>query len=612
MCGITGFFSVDNSDVFASEEQLKRMTDAVAHRGPDAAGYYTSPGVGLGHRRLSILDLSSGANQPFFSKDGRYVMVFNGEVFNYREIATSLNIETRTSSDTEVILEAFVLLGPDFVNLCNGMFALAIYDKQQHELHLFRDRLGVKPLVYYWDGKNFAFASEIKSLLTIPHIKQTASINIEAIALYLHLNFIPDPLSAYSNIHKMESGGYYKVGAGGLQKSLYWSIEQKITKEIRTDEHAVLKEVEELLSSSVQYRLISDVPVGTFLSGGVDSSLVTALAQKYSSKPVKTFSIGFKEAKFNESEYAKQVAKHLHTDHHEFILSEAEALDFAEMLPDIYDEPFADVSAIPTLLVSKVARQQVTVSLTGDGGDELFGGYNRYKWAERLQNPLVWALRKPLSKVLGISERYQSAALLLNCPDKERLVDHVHSQESNAFALSDACRLLKINTPKWSSRFSNNDRTFGAFEQQSLFDLRYYLRDDLLHKVDIATMNFALEARVPFLDYRLVEYMLNVDVALKVKNGQPKYLLRKILQNYIPQHLIDRPKWGFTAPMKTWLQGKLNYQIDCYLSKESIESTGVLSYELVEKWVCNFKQNPNDYQRIWTLISLQRWLLKQS
>ena len=364
MCGITGYYSPNKG---FSEFELHVMTNTLAHRGPDAEGYFINEFIGLGHRRLSIIDLSVTANQPMHSACNRYVMVYNGEVYNYQEIAAELKQKYkttfRTTSDSEIILEAYAQYGSDFVQQLNGMFAIAIYDKQKNELFVCRDRMGIKPLYYFWDGENFAFASELKALPKAQFIP--LEINRNAIYQFLHLGFIPAPLSIYQSIKKLESGSWLKISKNNLQQNKYWSINQYITETVITDEKKATTTLSNLLMSSVQYQMKSDVPFGVFLSGGIDSSLITANAVKVSSVKVNTFSIGFEENKYDESIYAKAVAEHLKTEHHEFIVSYKDAIDLIDTLDDVYSEPFADSSSIPTMLVSKLAKKYVTVALSG-------------------------------------------------------------------------------------------------------------------------------------------------------------------------------------------------------------------------------------------------------
>ncbi|HRG88121.1 MAG TPA: asparagine synthase (glutamine-hydrolyzing) [Chitinophagales bacterium] len=613
MCGITGYYSTSKK---TGEADLKRMTDRLAHRGPDAAGYYFNDDktIGLGHRRLSIIDLSEAANQPFYSQSGRYVTVFNGEVYNYQEIAAQLNIKQRTTSDTEIIIEAFEKKGVEFVHLLNGMFAIAIYDKQEHKLYLFRDRLGVKPLYYYNDAKNLAFASEIKALLQADVIGREAKPDPKTIYSFLYSGYVPEPFTAFTNILRLPAGSYAVVDAAGITITSYWKPEEKVTTQVVTDFATAKQQLKDLLVSSVKYRMIADVPFGTFLSGGIDSSTVTAVAQSISAKPVKTFSIGFKESKFNESKYARQVSEHLGTEHYEFIVTESDALQLMDRMLNEYDDLYSESSGIPTMLVSKLARQHVTMTLSGDGGDELFLGYGSYDWAKRLNNPLVKLLRKPAAAVLAtMGSRYKRAAGVLNYKSEAHLKSHIFSQEEYYFSEHELAALLK---PQYSSPLLFNEdmpvaRTLSPAEEQALFDIKYYLKDTLLTKVDIASMQFSLETRTPFLDYRVVEFALNLAGDLKKKDGTAKYLLKEVLYDYVPKQFFDRPKWGFSIPLGKWLLNDLYYLIERYLSEETVTACNVVNYSVVKDLLVRFK-NGEDYlfKRVWILIILHHWLLK--
>src|SRR6185436_3385885 len=636
MCGIAGFYSRER--IF-SDEDLKTMTMTLSHRGPNAVGYFSDDIAGLGHRRLSIIDLSDRANQPMVSHNDRFVIVYNGEIYNFREIGAKLktgnpqseNIPLKTSSDTEVILEAFAKYGVDFVNQLNGMFALAIYDKTLQELFLFRDRVGIKPLFYYWDGKNFAFASELKALQKIQSIPKV--INEKAVGDFLHYGYIPTPFTIYKDVYKMNSGSWMKISADGIDLHKYWDVRNKLSNNIVTNREQAMVKLSDLMISSVQYQLKSDVPFGVFLSGGIDSSLVTAQAVMLSSVKVNTFSIGFEENSHNESEYAKAIAKYLQTDHHEFIVSYKDALNLIEDVFDCYDEPFADSSAIPTLLVSKLAKQYVTVTLSGEGGDELFFGYGAYRWARRLNNPMLKVFHKPLSSVFAqMPTRYKRVAKLLDYPDKKNLRSHIFSQEQclfsehelygllmNGYAGSSyieetttAPNLLRIfDDSLESGKINVRERNLDPMESQALFDFQYYLQDDLLTKVDRASMHFGLVTRVPYLDHRVVEFALNLSPHLKFKNGISKYILKQILYQYVPRHLFDRPKQGFAIPLNIWLHKELKYLIDDFLSERVINNHAIVSYAEVDKLKKMFFSGVDYvYNRLWLLIVLHKWFEK--
>jgi len=619
MCGICGFYST--SGVF-SREDLDKMKLSLAHRGPDAEGSFLEGPAGLGHRRLSIIDLSKAANQPMYSHNERYVMVYNGEVYNFKEIEKEFrtqNSEFRinTLSDSEVVLEIFSSLGPEFIHKLNGMFAIAIYDKVEKTFYFFRDRVGIKPLYYYWDGQNFAFASELKALKKVEFINKNIFVDFVAINEYLHLGYIPEPHSIYKNIYKFPSGSWAKLSSKGLEIKKYWNIDDKISDKLITDENEAKEILKELLVSSVKYRMISDVPFGTFLSGGIDSSLVTAIAQSLSNNPVKTFNIRFEDSKYDESPYAKAISKFLGTDHHEYTVTEKDAIDLIPELNNIYDEPFADSSALPTLLVSKMAKQNVTMTLSGDGGDELFMGYGAYRWAERLDNPFIHAFRSPIKKTLSLlNNRCKRASHLFENVAQENSCSYIFSQEQYLFSRSE---IKKILTPEFYYEFKLDEnpvlkRNLTASEKQSLFDLKYYLKDDLLVKVDRASMYHSLETRVPLLDYRIVEFAYNLHPSLRCKNGISKYLLKKVLYDFVPQKYFDRPKWGFAVPLQKWMKTDLSYIIDENLSSEKLGRTTIFNTKSILEITKQYRDFNNNflYNRLWELVLLQKHLNDRS
>ena len=614
MCGIAGFYSYND---LCSEQELHRMTDVMVHRGPDASGYFFESHVGLGHRRLSIIDLSASANQPMYSHDNRYIIVYNGEIYNFQEIATELNVKTKTTSDTEVILEAFAKWGPDCVNKFNGMFAIAIYDKDSKELHLFRDRVGIKPMFYYWKDNDFAFGSELKALNKIDKIKNHSEINHKAVSEFLYLGYIPQPHTIYKDIYKFPAGCYGRLSRNSFEIKPYWKAEEKIKKDVIKDPPTAKKELNELLTKSVQYRLISDVPYGVFLSGGIDSSIVTAIARKLTDKNLKTFTIGFKEAKYNEAGYAKAISEYLQTDHHEYVVSQNDALDLVDEIIGSYDEPYADSSALPTMLVSKMAKQNVTMVLSGDGGDELFQGYGAYLWAKRLSNPMVKTFRKPIASGLSMmNDRMQRAANMFKYISDEQIKSHTFSQEQYLFSQTELNKLLtddyRLNI-ELEENFDNLPRTLNPAEQQALFDINYYLKDDLLVKVDRASMKYSLESRVPLLDYNIIEFALNISPDLKINHGVMKYLLKELAYDYIPKKYFDRPKWGFSIPLSSWLSKELRFLIDNYLSEEIVKKHNFVHYNLVSKLKNGYLLGGEKhlYNRIWALIILHKWAESQ-
>lgn len=606
MCGIAGIYHPKG----VHQEMVKQMTDAISHRGPDAEGFFVDGEFGLGHRRLSIIDLSTAANQPMQSNCGRYWMVFNGEVYNYREIAKELDIRLKTTGDSEVILEAFAQWGPDMVNRLNGMFAIAIFDSLEKNLFLFRDRLGIKPLFVYQHNGIIAFGSELKSITALKELNLT--VNEQAIPYFLHLGYIPQPLSIYKEVEKFPSGSWAVTDGNLFHVKRYWSPQKKISSNLIFDELEAKKQLSELLKASVSRRLMADVPFGTFLSGGIDSSLVTALAQNSTSEKLKTFSIGFNDAKHDESGFARQVSQHLETDHHEYRVTEKDALELVTDILPQYDEPYADSSAIPTMLVSKMARQEVTMTLSGDGGDELFHGYGMYNWAERLSNPAIQALSWPISKALSFGDdRYKRIAKVFNTSNSAQLHSHIFSQEQYMFSASEINKLLVDKEPSTFSLLQMGNhlsRKLSAADFQALFDIDFYLKDDLLTKVDRASMKYSLETRVPILDHTVVEFALNLDPKLKVKDGIQKYLLKEVLYEFVPKEIFDRPKWGFSIPLDKWLKNDLSFLIEEHLSEQRIKQVGAVKWHEVKVLKKKFFSGQSHlYNRIWLLILLHSW-----
>ncbi|MEO8150711.1 MAG: asparagine synthase (glutamine-hydrolyzing) [Bacteroidia bacterium] len=616
MCGIAGYFSSNN---FFNRADVQLMMDAIAHRGPDADGFFTEGPVALGHKRLSIIDLSANANQPMYSHNQRYVMVYNGEVYNYIEIAANEKskhkFDLNTSSDSEIILETFALHGVEAVKQFNGMFAFAIYDKEEEALFIFRDTVGIKPLYYYWHDGNLAFASELKAIKSLKQIK--FEINHEALYNYLHLGYIPAPQSCYQNIYKLEAGCWLKISKNGLEKNYFNNLTDAIEPATLNDEAIAKKKLDMLLNSSVKMQMRSDVPFGVFLSGGTDSSMVAAMAVKNSNQHINTFSIGFKEKTHNEAVHAAAIANHLKTNHHEFIVTYDDGLQLASDVMLNYDEPFADSSAIPTYLVSQLARKHVKVVLSGDGGDELFFGYGAHQWAERLNTPVFKFGRKPMQLAFSqMQSRYKRIAGLLNFDSSTYLASHIFSQEQYLFSANEISELLSHEFAKHFDQsffkkflsINQSQRKLTDAEQQALFDLKFYLPEDLLVKVDRASMKHSLEVRVPILDYRIVEFALNLNPQLKNKNGIAKYLLKLVLYDYIPRSLLNRPKQGFSIPLNNWLKNELHFLIENHLNKNTIIAAGILNYESVASLIARWK-NGSDYlcNRIWQLIVLQQW-----
>ncbi len=606
MCGIAGYISEN----FNSEELLNSIR-TLSHRGPDNISVWNDKNTGLAHARLSILDLSISANQPMTSKSGRYVMVYNGEVYNFKELKAKYKIQTKTTSDSEVILELFEQKGAGFVNELNGMFAIAIYDKQNDKLFLFRDRLGIKPLFYFFDKENFCFASEIKALLKFEYINKCKGLKDNVIYDFLHLGYIPEPNTFFKNIYKFPSGSFAEYSGKALKINKYWNIDEKITENTIDSFSKAKEQLSYLIEDSVKKRMISDVPLGTFLSGGIDSSLVSAIAQKYSNTSINTFSIGFKENKFNESEYAKKVAKHIGSNHTEFIVSHKDVAEQIDNFFNIYDEPFADSSGLPVILVSQLAKQQVSVVLSGDGGDELFHGYGMYLWAKRLNKPLVNVFKNQIKFLLKFgASRYKRVSHLFDFKQNEDIASHIFSQEQYFFSGKELDVLLNHNQN--SSKFSIDcKRKLSVVEKQSIFDIKNYLKDDLLVKVDRASMLSALEVRVPLLDHRIVEYAINLNEKLKINNKEQKFILKQILFDYLPKEFFDRPKWGFSIPLESWLKNELIYLLEKYTSKEIINKYNIVNYKLVLNLKNRYLNGQTYlYNRLWLIVVLHKYLEK--
>lgn len=617
MCGILGYISNVNK---ITKEDFESSMRSMKHRGPDANGIYTndSATLQLGHLRLSIIDLSTCSNQPFFSQNNRYVIIYNGELYNFQEIKNDCKIEAKTTGDTEIIIEAFAQHGSDSFAWLNGMFAFAIYDIHENKITICRDRFGIKPLYYYFDGTRFAFASELKALKNMKGLDLT--LNKKVFPDFLHLGYIPFPNTAYQHIYKFPTGSFIEIDLNKEIKTVefkqFWKINEQINRHTHTDEEEVKKQLKILLENAVGKQLVSDVPIGTFLSGGIDSSLITAIAAKHTDNKIKTFSIGYEKNQYNqynEAQFAETVAKQIGTDHYSLTLKEEDILPILSEIINTYDEPYADSSAYPTMLVSKLAREQVTVSLSGDGADELFMGYGMYNWSQRLGNPIVKTLSPvfyPLTK--AGSNKIKRAGLLLKYPkDKTHLKTHIFSQEQYYFSEAELAELLVqpvINIDALNASIQAN-RHLSNREKQSFWDISNYLVDDLLVKVDRASMLYSLESRVPFLDNELVNYALNIDDSLKHKHGINKYILKEVLYTYLPKNLFERPKWGFAVPIAKWLKTNLHFLIEKYLSKECIEKHNIIHFKKADSIIKRFMQGEEYlYVRIWSMLILHWWL----
>lgn len=614
MCGIAGYFSPEGR---FKKQDLETLTTALAHRGPDAAGYFLENAVGLGHRRLSIIDLSEAANQPFFSRNNRYVLIFNGEIYNYKEIESELklvdkNFLPKTTSDTEIITEAFAVWGIDFIHKLNGMFTIAIYDREEKSLLLFRDRMGIKPVYYHYDGKNFAFASELKALTKIGLDK---SLDLNALKDYFFLEYIPGEQTIFKSIRKLSAGSFLKISEQGLEKKQYYDIADKYLENNSNTEEYYKNGFVEQLKKSVKYQSISDVPIGAFLSGGTDSSLICSIFQEQNIQPVNTFTIGFDVKEFDETAYAGRVAEILKTNHSLTHVGEKEALTIAENICYFYDQPFAAPSTIPSYIVCKKAKEKVTVALSGDGGDELFMGYGYYNWQKRIEKISAlggYPSRKLASSLLELlNNQGKRAARIFDYEDYSTIWLHIWSQEQYMFSESEISKLFNENY-KHSTLNADWEKISGIkihpFEKIALFDIKNYLADNLLYKMDIASMASSLEVRVPYLDHNLVEYAVNVPLEYKIKGNEQKYLMKKSLEKYLPNDLIYRKKWGFPAPIGTWLQTELSFMIDKYLCEKELNKHGLFDFSFVRNLVAKFRNGETfHYKRIWALIVFQMW-----
>jgi len=637
MCGIVGFKTQNNYNRL--KEDLPAAVTSMLHRGPDDSGLFfdESAGVGLGHRRLAIIDLSSTGRQPMASHDGKVQVVFNGEIYNFIDIKNTLiqkGYRFRTHTDTEVILNAYLEWGMDCLQKFVGMFALAIWDGRYRRLYMARDRMGKKPLYYFFDGKDFLFASEMKALMAFQNFPR--QIDPEAIPLFLHYQYIPAPRTIFQKTFKLLPGYFLTYDGETLKTESYWVIPdvQRSDAPGVTDEKEAVSQLDSLLTQAVADRLISDVPLGALLSGGIDSSTVVALMQKVCTSPVRTFSIGFMEKSYNEADWAARVAGHLGTDHTELYVTPAEALDVIPALPEIYDEPFADASAVPTYLVCKLARTQVTVALTGDGGDEQFCGYVRY-WSTRAMASGFQHLPDSLRKTAAMLLRNLPPQWLEKCyrpirgflPQRFQVVNFIDKWQKLVSIMdrTDISELYRQTICLWSQNEihellgrsvpdSQYEQTFMATESWPILsrlmriDQKTYLPDAMLVKVDRASMANSLEVRVPLLDHRVVAFSSNLSDELKYRNGTGKYILKKLLSRYVPTRLFERPKMGFGVPFDRWLRTDLKNLLLDYLSPEALKQEGIFNSRLVESKIKDHLSGKANHQySLWTLLMWEMW-----
>jgi len=635
MCGIAGYIG----EIKNPSDCLTKMAQAINHRGPDSNGLWIGQeGIGLAHTRLSILDLSTAGHQPMHSVSGNYVLIFNGEIYNHEYLRSELeSISNRNwlgHSDTETLLASIEEWGiEDTLAKVKGMFAIALWDKKSKNLYLSCDRIGEKPLYYGWVNQQFVFASELKSIKQFPAFKN--KIDRNSLAMFLRFNSIPAPYSIYENIYKLEPGQIIKIHSKSkrVQKNSFWSIEEvykngNMNKFTGTSKEAVDK-LEHLLSSAVSSQMQSDVPLGAFLSGGIDSSTIVSLMQSFSNSKVNTFTIGFNSKDYDEAKHAAKVAKYLGTDHYDKYVTDSDALNVIPNLPNIYDEPFADSSQIPTFLVSEFAKQKVTVALSGDAGDELFGGYNRYIFSEKTLNTIFKApsiIKQLISKsIFSISEEKWSSLLsshlnnrFANIGNKiYKTADILSSKNIRDLHLKLVSQIYNPtewlkNANEYKSKLNDDIVRFeelNSIESMMAYDLISYLPTDILTKVDRAAMSVSLETRIPFLDLDVIEFSASLPVEFKIRNGVSKWALREVLYRYVPKDLIERPKMGFGVPLAEWLRGPLKDWAESLLDEKRLHQEGFFNVEFVrDKWLEHLNGNRNWSFQLWNVLIFQAWL----
>jgi asparagine synthase (glutamine-hydrolysing) len=649
MCGIAGLIAGRALDA----SMVSRMTDPIVHRGPDDQGVWLDEafGVGLGHRRLAIIDLSPQGHQPMLSSNGRYVIAFNGEIYNHQALRRELESAGRASlwrghSDTETLIECIAVWGLSAtLTKCRGMFALALWDRKKRELSLARDRFGEKPLYYGWVGDDFLFGSELKAFRTHPGFSNPVSLT--ALRSYTSLTYVPTPLSIFEDIYKLQPGCILSAHAsvaqrkpsrppvaGGDTDALrieeYWSYRDTVAEGLASpilQPEEALERLERTLIEAIKLQSVADVPLGAFLSGGIDSSLIAALYQSQSSTPIRTFSIGFEEAAFNEAEHARTIAAHLGTNHNEHYVTAREAQEVIPFLPSMYDEPFADSSQVPTHIVSRFAREQVIVALSGDGGDELFGGYNRH-----FQTPRLWGLMKkcpqPLRGFLGHGlatlppRAWNELSRLLNRERPAFFGQKVKKTLEAVGSAADLDDLLRSMLDEWSGEQSpvlgeGLSRNLPALDvgvpaadalRVMYGDAVSYLPDDILCKVDRAGMAVSLETRIPFLDHRVAELAARIPLSMKIEGGTGKVILRKLLYKYAPSSLFARPKSGFAIPVGEWLKGPLRAWAEALLDRRLLAQQGYFDPDpILRRWKQHLAGERDSTAAIWAILMFQAW-----
>lgn len=642
MCGIAGFLQPSGLNN-ESASVLRAMTDAIWRRGPDDEGHWldSEPGIALGQRRLSIIDLSPAGHQPMVSHDGRLILVLNGEIYNYREIRDTLSEdglapEWKGSSDTEVLLAALSAWGIEkALSQAVGMFALALWDRNERTLYLARDRMGEKPLYYGWQGtgsgRALLFGSDLAAFR--PHPAFRPEVDRAALNLFMRHNYVPAPRSIYAGVQKLMPGQWacFRAGRNAPELHTYWdtlSIAGAQRTEFAPTPEGTVDELERLLSASVKRQMIADVPLGAFLSGGIDSSTIVALMQAQSSRKVKTFTIGFSENAFNEAVHAKAVADHLGTDHTELYIEPRDALDVIPNLADFFTEPFADSSQIPTYLVSRLARESVTVSLSGDAGDELFGGYNRYLFAQRYWK-ILRAIPRPLRALASRSllalppAKWDRLGALLGANAASALGHKIHKGAALLERQSIGDLYMGLishfddpsefvvgggNPDTYSARNMSYAKELSPIEWMMAIDSVHYLPDDILVKVDRAAMAVSLETRVPLLDPNIVSFAWQLPLDLKIRDGQTKWPLRQLLFRHVPRELIERPKMGFGIPIAEWLRGPLRDWAENLLEPKAMCADGFFVTERVQGlWRSHLTGRIDNGYRLWSVLMFQDW-----
>ncbi len=647
MCGVAGFLMDSKSSSSVNFDLItKKMTDSIKHRGPNDSGCWNNPseGIALGHRRLSILDLSDAGHQPMESSNGRYVIAFNGEIYNHLQIRSDIeknngNISWRGHSDTETILSAFETFGiQESLEKFVGMFAFSLWDKKNKILTLARDRLGEKPMYYGWqniaNGRVFLFGSELKALKSFPDID--LRVDRGSLSLFLKHAYVPNPYSIYENIFSLEPGQFLQVSlTNKMTKTVnYWEASEIIKKgsfeEYKGTPKEAVKDLKNLLRHTIKSQMISDVPLGAFLSGGIDSSTVVSIMQEQADIPVKTFTIGFNEKGFDEAKYAKSIANHLGTDHTELYINANDAIKVIPDMHSIYCEPFADSTQIPNFIVSRLANNDVTVALSGDGGDELFGGYSRYNHIDNIWKKINYfplSTRNLISKILtyplqekSIYSRYKSKTLtnlskriisgtnLINSETIDKLYLHVITQIPFSEDVVHDGYLKETKLDDLKPSFGD----ISNIEKMMATDTINYLPDDILTKVDRAAMRTSLETRVPFLDHNIVEFAWRLPISYKVKEGETKWPLQQILKDFLPESLTKREKMGFSVPIHEWIRGPLSEWCEELLNKDRLKSEGFFDEEIVcNKWKEHLFGKKNNITFLWPILMFQSWLENQ-